>query len=61
MGEKDDTSKLDEPPFGGFDTDICHSGDTKIDWFSFGKTARLVCLPTRLARIGKMLILLSAN
>lgn len=62
MGEKDDTSNLDEPPFGGFDTDICHSGDAKIDWFNVGKTGRLRCLPTRLARMLMLLInLLSPN
>lgn len=62
MGEKDDTSNLDEPPFGGFDTDICHSGDAKIDWFNVGKTGRLRCLPTRLARMLMLLINLpSAN
>lgn len=59
MGEKDDTSNLDEPPFGGFDTDICHSGDAKIDWFSVGKTGRLwMPTATRLAGMGEMLMLL---
>lgn len=65
MGEKDDTSNLDEPPLGGFDTNICHSGDAKIDWLSFGNTGRLGCLPARLAGVGEMLMmlidLLSAN
>lgn len=58
MGEKDDTSNLDEPPFGGFDTDVCHLGDARIDWFSVGITGRFGCLPTRLAEMGEMLMLL---
>lgn len=37
MGEKDNTSDLDEPPLGGFDFDVCHSGDAKIDGFSVGE------------------------